>query len=175
MLRLSQTLLDVPVLSLRTGGRVATATKPIINPHNLKVEGWYCDDTFSHETLILLSQDVREFIAQGLVINDHADLSDPEELVRLHETLELDFVLLSKPVVTNHRRRLGKVTDYALDITDMKIHKLYVSRPVYKSLTEGQLSIDRSQIIEITNRRVVVRDVDVKETSGVPSTAPATS
>lgn len=175
MLRLSPTIIDLPVVSLRTSGKVATASEPIINPNNLKIEGWYCEDTFSHETLVLLSQDIRDFVPQGIAVNDHSDLVDPEDLVRLHDILKLEFKLLGKPVVTNRGRRMGKVADYALDTTDMKIQKLYVARPMYKSLTDGQLSIDRSQIIEITNRKVVVRDVDVKAEAGVPLTAPGVS
>lgn len=173
-MRLSDTIINLPVLSLRTGGKVATATDPIINPNNLKIEGWYCNDLFSKKRLILLSQDVRDFVPQGIAVNDHADLTDPEELIRLSEILELEFKILGKAVTTNHGRRMGKVSDYALDTDTMKIQKLYVARPVYRSLTDGQLSIDRSQIIEITNRKVVVRDVDIKETAAAPTAAPAT-
>lgn len=158
-------------MSLRTGGRVATAINPLINPHNLKVEGWYCEDVFNKEILILLVKDIRDFIPQGIAIDDYDVLSDPKELVRLQEVVELDFEVIGKPVVTNQKRRMGKVSDYALDMNSMLIQKLYVSRPVYKSVTEGQLSIDRTQIIEITNRRVVVRDVEEKVSSPAPAPA----
>lgn len=173
MLRLSEHITNMPVVSLRTFAKVATATEPILNPNNLKVEGWFCNDHFSNDTLVLLAQDVRDFVPQGIAVNDHSDLSDPEELVRLHEILELNFKLIGKPVFTNRRRRLGKVSDYALDPDTMKVQKLYVSRPVYKSLTDGQLSIDRSQIVEITNRRVVVREADIKVEQTAPAPAPA--
>lgn len=172
MLRLSATITNLPVLSLRTGGKVADASEPIINPNNLKIEGWFCTDVFNRSTLILLSQDIRDFVPQGIAINDHSDLADPEDLVRLEEVLKLEFKLIGKSVVTNRGRKMGKVADYALDTTDMKIHKLYVSRPMYKSLTDGQLSIDRSQIIEITNYKVVVRDVDVESEATATATAP---
>lgn len=175
MLKLSRHILDLAVMSLRTSGKVATATRPIINPNNLQIEGWYCDDVFSKSEMILLKQDVRDFVPQGIAIDDHEVLAQPDDLIRLKDVLELQFEVIGKLVVTNHKRRLGKVTDYALDPLTMKIQKLYVSRPVYKSLTEGQLSIDRSQIIEITTSRVVVRDADVTEEQPVPAAMPATS
>lgn len=162
MLKLSNNLLNIPVMSLRTGGKVATAIRPLINPNNLKIEGWFCEDSFSKETLILLARDVRDFVPQGLAVNDHEDLTNPEELVRLKDIIELNFELTGKPVVTDHKRKLGKVNEYAIETSSFVIQKLYVTRPVYRSLTDGQLSIDRSQIIEITNRRVLVRDVAVK-------------
>jgi sporulation protein YlmC with PRC-barrel domain len=172
MLKLSNSLLNVPVMSLRTGGKVASALRPLINPNNLKIEGWFCEDNFSKSTLILLARDVRDFVPQGLAINDHDDLSVPEELVRLQDVIELNFELIGKSVVTDQKRRLGKVNDYALDTSSMVIQKLYVTRPMYRSLADSQLSIDRSQIIEITNRRVLVRDADEKVGRAVPSTAP---
>lgn len=171
MLQLSKNIIGIDVMSLRTGGKVATATEPIINPHNLKIEGWYCEDIFSKETLILLAQDVRDFVPQGLAINDHEVLADPDELVRLHDILKLEFSLIGKTVVTNHKRRIGKVADYALETTTLVIQKLYVSRPMYKSITDGQLSIDHSQIVEINDKKIIVREADVKV--GKTSSAPA--
>lgn len=175
MLRLSNTICKVPVVSLRTGGRIATAKKPIINPHNLRIEGWYCEDAFDRGTLILLAQDVRDFIPQGIAVNDFEVLSQPEELIRLQKILELDFELIGKSVVTNQKRKLGKVADYALDTEQMVIQKLYVNRPVYRSLTDGQLSIDHRQIVEINDRQIIVRDVDVKASRSISLTSPATS
>lgn len=173
MLRLSNQITDLPVLSLRTGGEIAKAGEPIINPNNLKIEGWFCTDKFSKEQLVLLPQDVRDFVPQGIAVNDHDVLTNPEELIRLQKILELEFELLGKQVITNHKRRLGKVADYAVDADSLVIQKLYVARPMYRSLSEGQLTIDRSQIIEINNRRILVRDADVKARAGAINTAPA--
>lgn len=157
-------------MSLRTGGAVATAERPIINPNNLKIEGWYCRDQFSKKTLILLSKDIRDIVPQGLAVDDYERLSEPEELVRLQDILNLNFDVLGKVVITDSKRRVGKVSDYAADTTSFVIQKLYISQPVYKTLSGGQISIDRSQIIEITNREITVRDVDEKV--GSPATAP---
>lgn len=173
MLKLSKHIIDMPVMSLRSGGKIATALQPIVNPNNLQIEGWLCEDTFTKSELILLKQDVRDFVPQGIAVDDHDVLTEPEELVRLREVLELKFELIGKHVVSNRRRRLGKVNDYALDPLTMKIQKLYVSRPLYKSLSDGQLTIDRSQIIEITSSKVVVREADVKQEEPMAAPMPA--
>lgn len=159
---MSNTLINRPVLSLRTGTVVATASTPIINPNNLKIEGFYCDDRFNKKRLILLYQDIRDLISQGFVINDHDVLSDPGELVRLKDILELNFELLGKPVETVSKVKVGKVSDYATEITTMYIQKLYVSQPIYKSFTGGNLGVDRTQINEITNRRIIINDLHGK-------------
>jgi sporulation protein YlmC with PRC-barrel domain len=162
MLQLSNTLLNRPVLSLQTGTAIATAISPIINPNNLKIEGFYCDDRASKQQLILLSQDIRDVIPQGIVVNDHASLSEPDELVRLKDVLALHFSLLGKPVETVSKQKVGKVTDFATEISSMYIQKLYVSQSVFKSFTGGSLSVDRTQINEITNRRIIVNDLEAK-------------
>ena len=83
MLQLSNALLNGSVLSLRTGGPVAQIIAPIINPDNLKIEGFYCEDRFSKETLVLLCQDIRDLLPNGFFIDDHEVLVEPKELVRL--------------------------------------------------------------------------------------------
>jgi uncharacterized protein YrrD len=158
MLKLSESLLDKPVMSLRTGQPVATTRGLLLNPNNLKIEGFYCEDRFSKQELILLYQDIRDVIAQGFVINDHDVLAKPDDLVRLRELIKLDFVLLGKPVATISKKRLGKVVDFATEIETMYIQKIYVSQGLIKGLTGGGLGIDRNQINEITDRKIIVND-----------------
>ena len=174
MLQLSKALINRPVLSLRTGGVIATAVSPIINPNNLKIEGFYCHDCFHKEPLVLLTQDVRDTLPQGLVVNDHDVLVAPDELVRLKDILALKFELLNKPVVTVNKKRLGKINDYAADHESLYIQKLYVAQSLLKSLSSGQLSVDRNQIIEITNRHIVVQD-PLQPTKAAAATVPVAS
>ena len=167
MLQLANSLNDLPVMSLRTGGMVAKAERPIINPNNLKIEGWYCRDHFSKKQLILLTKDIRDIVPQGLAVDDYDVLSSPEDLIRIKEILDLDFQLITISVVTNNRRKLGKVSDFAANMSSFYIQKLYISQPVYRTLSGGQLSIDRSQIVEISPSRIIVRDVEEKVNSPV--------
>jgi sporulation protein YlmC with PRC-barrel domain len=159
MLQLSQSLINRPVLSLRTGTTVATTISTIINPNNLKIEGLYCLDRFEKTRLVLLYQDIRDVLPQGLVVNDHDVLSEPEELVRLDDVMKLQFELIGKPVITVSKEKLGKVNDYATEVETMYIQKLYVGQNLLKSFTGGNLSVDRSQIVEITARRIIINDI----------------
>jgi len=151
------------VLGLRTGAPLAEIIEPIINPNNLKIEGWFVHDNFAKHPLILLSQDIREILPQGFVVNDHEVLSEPGELIRLQDILELKFTLIDKPVITVHKSRLGKVSDFAFERNGAFIQKLYVNQSILKSLTGGGLTIDRTQIVEITNRKVLVKDATVPD------------
>lgn len=171
MLLLSDKLKEQSVLSLRTGGKVAVAKAPIINPNNLQIVGFYCSDHFSGDELILLAQDIREHIRQGYVINDHEVLANPEDLIRLKSILEVQYELLGKSVISDHRRHLGKVTDYAVDSESLFIQKLYVTPRLLKSITGTTLSIDRKQVIEITDKHIVVKEATKKATE--PAIVPA--
>ena len=158
MLNLRDALVGKPVLSLRTGQFVATTTGFVINPNNLKIEGFYCADSLSKKELILLYQDIRDFLPQGFVVDDHSVLSEPEELVRLKKIIELRFDLIGKQVITVGRQRLGKINDFATEVETMYVQKIYVAQGFMKSLTGGNLGIDRSQIHEITNTKIIVLD-----------------
>lgn len=159
MLLLSQSLSGRPVMSLRTGGQVATAVGMIINPNNLKIEGFLCQDSVNRkQQLVLLNQDIRDIVPQGIAINDHDVLAPPEELVRLKEVINIHFELIGKPVVSVSKHRLGKVNDFAVEVETMYIQKLYVSPSLIKNITGGSLSVDRGQIVEITNRKIVIND-----------------
>lgn len=158
MLQLSSALTNKSVLSLRTGAPVATVGAPIINPNNLKIEGFYCQDQFNKALLVLLYQDIRDLIPDGFIVDDHDVLATPSELVRLKNVMDLNFQLIGKPVETLGHEKLGKVSDYATEVETMFIQKLYVSQSLLKSFTGGSLSVDRSQISEITNRRIIIND-----------------
>ncbi len=160
MMQLSEVFINRPIMSLRTGTQVATAVAPIVNPKNLKIEAFYCQDSLNRKKqLIMVDQDIRDLIPQGFVINDHDVLVEPQELVRLKEVMQLNFQLIGKPVQTVSGQRLGKITDFATDINSMFIQKLYISQSVFKNLTGGNLGIDRTQIVEITPRKIVVNDL----------------
>lgn len=172
MLQLSSRLYNTPILSLRTGGVIATAIEPIINPNNLKVEGFYCADRFDKKSsLILLYQDVREVIPQGIVVNDHEVLAPQEDIIRLKDLINLHFTLLGKPVITESKAKIGKVNDFAVELETMFVQKLYVSQALRKNLSTSALSVDRNQIIEITDRKIIINDL--QQTSPVGATAVA--
>ena len=162
MLRLSGSLRNRPVLSMRSGGPVATAVEPVINPHNLKILGWWCKAPGGKE-LVLLADNVREIMPNGLAVNDDDALSAPEDLVRYRDILEIRFQLIDKPVKTK-RQKLGKVSDFSYN-DGLFVQKLYVARSLVKVFAaEDVLLIDRTQILEVTDHYILVRDSEVKAT-----------
>src|SRR5690606_432048 len=85
-------------------------------------------------------------------------LAEPNELVRLHKVMRLDFALIGKSVVTKSGKRMGKVNDFATEPSSMMIKKIYVTQTLLKNLAGGSLSVDRTQILEINDRKIVIKD-----------------
>lgn len=158
MLELIKNLLGKPVMSLRSGGQIAIVQDPIINPNNLKIEGFYCADQINKGSLVLLTQDIRDIMSQGFAVNDYEVLAKENDLIRLKKIISINFELTGKPVFTDNNKKLGKVVEYAVETQSMYIKKLYVSQSLLKSLDTSQLSVDRNQIIEVTNKKIVIQD-----------------
>lgn len=159
MLSLSNSLVNKQVLSLRSSTPVADVEGVIINPDNLKVEGFYCKDLYNKKSLVLTIGDIRETTFDGYIVNDHEVLVDPEDLIRLREVLNLNFVLIGKSVETVSKEKIGKVSDYVTDTDSMFIQKLYVSRPLLKALNNNTFIVDRNQINEINSSKIIINDL----------------
>jgi len=169
MLMLSGSLFNQPIQSLRTGGEIGVAAEPIINPHNLKILGWWCN--VAGGKAVLLTEDVREVRPDGLAVNDDEDLSAPDDLVRHSNVLNINFKLMDKPVKTK-RNKLGKVSDFSYN-EGMFVQKLYVARPLHKVFTaDDTLIIDRTQILEVTDNYILVRDSEIKVSAEELAAAP---
>jgi len=124
--------------------------------------GWWCKLPGGKKQ-VLLADNVREILPTGLAVNDEADLSDQQDLVRHKDILNIRFQLLDKPVKTK-RQKLGKVSDFSYN-DGLFIQKLYVARSLVNVFaSEDTLLIDRTQILEVTDHYILVRDTDVKVT-----------
>jgi len=157
-------------MSLRLGGQVAVAVEPIIDPHNLKILGWWCKVPGKSEREVLLAEEVREILPSGLAVDDVDALCDPSDLVRHKEILDINFVLKDKPV-RNKRGKVGRVEDYSYN-DGMFVQKLYVGRPLVKVLSaDSAVLIDRTQILEVNDDYILVKDTEV--TQGAEEAAPA--
>lgn len=171
-MRLSQQFINTPILSIHAGHIIGHISNPIINPHNLSIIGFYCQSLRGNGQLILLPQNIREATKEGFVINHEEDLAEPDELIRLKDVLALAYELKGKAVVTESKKKLGKVSDYVIDDVGWKVVKIHVARPAWKAVFESALIIDRAQIQSVTKRAVVVKDASVEVEETMPAIAP---
>jgi hypothetical protein len=174
MLYLSSKLSNVPLYSIRSNGRIGTVLSPIINPHTLHIDAFYCTSYHTRETQILLDMNVRDLSPRGIIIDDHVLLSPQDELVRLKHVLDLNYQLEDKPVLAG-KKRIGKVAEYAIDKESLFVQKLYVTPPVWQNFQHHKLTIGRSSIIEITEKAIIVSGPEQKDKSNIKFNQPGLS
>ena len=164
MLIWSERLTDAPVMSLQTGGRLATAYEPIIDPKDLQVVAFYCEgQQLGFEPAVLHTDDIREFGELGLIVNDSEDIMPLSDLVRLQKIIDLKFKLVGMRVVDTAGHKLGKINNYVLETESFRIVKFSVKRPLLHSLQDSELVIAREQIRKITDDEIVVAAPTVEE------------
>ena len=168
MLYLSTKLTNQPLMSIRSTGKIGTVLEPIINPHNLHIDGFYCDAFNAKTEQILLDMYVRDLSNKGIIIDDHANLSDPDELLRLQPVMDMNFQIIGKQVLVN-KKKVGKITDYAVDRDSLFIQKFYVQPPVWQSLQQNHLTFDRVSVIEVTDTYISFSGPEEKVARAVKS------
>lgn len=166
MLVLRDRLLNMPLMSLQTGTEVGRTVSSVIDPRNLSVVAFYCEGPgIDFHPALIHTSDIREYASIGMII-DSADVIMPtDDLVRLKEILSYNFKLEDKLVVDDHGHKVGKVINYTTDTLNYLITKLQVTPPFLKSFSAAEIIIDRSQIVSISDKKIVVKMPTVKEKS----------
>jgi sporulation protein YlmC with PRC-barrel domain len=155
MLLLGSAFARIPLLSLRVSAPVGKVIGHLINPHNLKVEALWCKSSISKNPMLLLARDIRDTSPKGIIIDDLDALIEKQDALRLRDIIALNYDLVGKKVISG-RISLGKVADYALDREGYTVQKLYVSPNAWGMLRSTQLTIGRSQIVEVSPSYVKV-------------------
>jgi len=171
MQKLSNAFIGLPIISLRTGAAIGKTIQPLINPNNLKIEAWYSSSIYTKHSVLVPIQEIREISRLGVAVNDHESLTEPDDLIRLQPVIKLQFNPIGKLVVTEGRKKIGKVEDYSVDIDSMYIVSLYVSQRSIRAFNSPQLTVNRLQIVEITDKRIVIKDIE--NTQRLQATAPS--
>ena len=164
MLVVGSKLLGYPVLSVHVGGEVARTLEPIIDPDGLKVIGYTLSGALIRDEIgnILDMSSVREFAPSGLIVDSTDEFVNREDVVRINQVMSLNFGLVGLKVVTEDKKTLGKVSDYTLDTESFMVYQLIVRRPALQSLIDPELTINRSQIVEVDDYKVVIKHENEK-------------
>lgn len=144
-------------MSLHVGGRIGTTKRPIISPTNLRVLAYEIAAVTNPAPHFLLTADIREFGALGLIVNDADELVVKGDVIKLDTAIDLNFPLIGMHVIDEDGKKLGKVSGYTLETDRFEIQQLAVERGIFKSLTDTGLLIHRSQITEINDKHIVVK------------------
>jgi sporulation protein YlmC with PRC-barrel domain len=157
MLVAGSRLIDMPVMGLQTGSELARTQREIINPHTLEVVAYELTGPLLNARPSLLRvADVREFSDIGMIVDSSDEFVSPDDIIKLNEIYQLHFTLADKPVIDVKRHKLGKVDGYTIETGGFVIQQLNVKRPFFRSLSDTELLIHRSQIKEISDSQIIV-------------------
>jgi uncharacterized protein YrrD len=157
MLLLGSQLIGTSVMGLQTGAKLAELSEPLIDPANLKIIAYTLQGALLTESpSYILMNDVREFSSIGMIIDSSDEFIGPHDVIKVEKLHELHFKLVGMAVIDQHKHKLGKVDDYSVESASFVIEQLNVKRGVL-AITDTSLLINRSQIVEINDRHIIVR------------------
>lgn len=164
-------LAGCPVLSLHVGGAIAYVENIIVDPNNLKIIGFRVSGPLVRGEVgdVLPVDSIREFSRSGMIVDSIDELVDGEEVLRIRDVLKLNFSLTGLKVISEGKSKLGKITDYVVNSASWEVHQLIVQRPLVKSFLDPELLIARSEIVEVNDYQVIVKDEHSKLQQTVPS------
>lgn len=169
-------LTNFPVLSLHVGGEIARTKKAIIDPEDLKIIAYTLEGAIIQNDPdvgnILDLADVREMSEKGFIVDSADVFTARDDVIKLDEIMSLDFDLVGLKVIDQRGKKLGKIIDYTIDSGSFMVYQLIVQRPVMASFIDPQLTINRSQIVEIDDFKVTIKHstskVKVKKAKEAP-------
>ena len=175
MYALASRMKALPIISLQTGDTVAVVGQPVLDAGSLEIVAYHCK-TVAEDAKLLITRDIRQSAIDCLIIDNEEELADCDDVVRLQRILQENFTPIGKLVVTEALRKLGIVEDFTINLDTNRVQKLYVRQPLFHSWLGGSLMIDRTQIIDVTPKRIVVREAIVKSpmlsSDAIPKVSP---
>ncbi len=159
MLITASRLIGTNVLSIQSSGPIGQVSLPIVDPDKLKVIAFRLSGPLVSRTEdILDAQSVREYSNLGMVIDSSDELISSTDVIRISEILKLNFSLIGLKVETKKGSKLGKVIDFTVTDDNFSVQQLIVKRPLIKAFVDPELTIPCTEIVEITDYKIIVKD-----------------
>lgn len=154
-------MIGMPVLSLHVGGMIAQTREAVVDPEDLKIVAYTLEGPLIKNDPevgnILDINDVREMSETGLIVDSSDRFTTRDDVIRFDKIMSLGFNLIGLKVVTPDGKKLGKVIDYTVDTSTFMVYQLIIQRPFMSSLIDPELTINRSQIVEIDDYKVTIK------------------
>ena len=146
-------------MSLQIGDEIGRTSQPIIDPKQLKIIAYSLDGPLlnNQDENTLMTEDIRELGQIGMIVDSSDTLVNPDDVIKVAETLKLNFSLIGLKVETKKGQHIGKVIDYTVDSSAFSVYQLIVKRPFLQGLNDPELTINRSQIVEIDDYKVIIK------------------
>ena len=144
---------------MQSTGPIGQISSLIVDPDKLKVIAFKLSGHLVNRNENILDvKSIREFSEFGMVIDSSDELVNPDDVVHIKKILDLNFSLIDLKVESKKGSKLGKVFDFTVTDDNFSIQQLIVRRPLVKAFIDPELTIPRTEIVEITDYKVIVKD-----------------
>ena len=143
---------------MQATSQVATIATPIVDPDSLKIVAFFVSGPLVKNTNILDAKSIREYSKYGCVIDSIDELAEKDDIVKVSKIIDLNFNLNGLRVETKKGTKLGKVIDFTVTPDDFTVQQIIVKRPLVKSFLDPELTIPRSEIVEVTDYKIIVKN-----------------
>lgn len=158
-------LKGLPIISLEANEPIGAVIKPVIDPSDLRVDALFCKSDGGSTARVLLMRDIRQISDELILVNSESDLVEFDDIIRLRATIRANFDLVDKTVITESGHKLGVVRDFSINYEAARVQSLFVGPKFFGSQQFGHNHIDRNQIINVTDTKIVVQDTTETETA----------
>lgn len=159
MLIYANRLLGTPILSMQAGGEIGRISGIVVDPNNLKIIALYASGATPSRTQNILDiNSIREYSTYGAVIDSSDEFIEKDDVIKIRDTINLRFSLPGLKVETKKGTKLGRVMDYTVTDDNFTVEQLIVKRPALKSFLDPELTIPRTEIVEVTDDKIIVKD-----------------
>lgn len=163
MLLSTKELLDIPVMSLQTGTEIAATSDPIIDRGTLHILAYELYGPQLNDTPSFLRvEDIRELSDIGFIVDSSDTLTVLDDIVIDLKDYTDPLHLEGMKVLDTHGVTLGKVEAIIMSTATFSVEQLQIKQPLLRRLSETNLLIKRSQIIDITDDHILVQAADIK-------------
>lgn len=166
MLVKSESLTNVPVMSLQTGGELARTKKLLVDPRNLKVVAYELSGhALTVHPSFLIPTDIREVASMGIIVDSGDEFVGEDDVLLVKDVYGYGFSLIGLEVFDEKKHKLGKINEYNLEVDSLTVEQINIRRPLLKSLSDTELLIHRSQIVKVDSKFIIVKSADSKSTT----------
>lgn len=164
--RMGTELIGADVLSVHTGHKIGVVSGALVQNKNLKIELLEVLVANTKQYHYLITSDIRAYDGHKIIINSQQDLSGADELVRYQGLIESANRLIGSAVITQSGQKLGKIKDFSIDTIHFIITKIHVPGRFWQRILHERLIIDSSDIVDIKEKKIIVRDATIKSRAG---------
>ena len=159
MLVTSSKLIGTPILSMQASSSIGNVSELVVDPESLKIVAFIITGPLADKRANVLDvKSVREYSSLGMVIDSIDELVQKEDIIKISDIIDLNFNLIDLKVESKKGSKLGHISDFTVTSEDFTLQQIIVRRPLFKSLTDSELTIPRKEIIEVTDYKIIVKD-----------------